>query len=61
MTNKSNSIQYNKMKNSKRKVIKEDTRPIIKLMIDYKTIISVRNKQALDLWMEKYPKAKVIA
>ena len=53
--------QLNRMKNQKKKTPKVDTRPLIKLMIDYKTIISVRNKQALEIWMEKYPKAKVIA
>ncbi|HTL81030.1 MAG TPA: hypothetical protein VL651_04970 [Bacteroidia bacterium] len=33
---------------------------VIKLQVDYRTTISVRSKQALDMWMKKYPNAKVI-
>lgn len=32
----------------------------IKLRIDHKTIITVRTKQAMNMWMEKYPDAQVI-
>jgi hypothetical protein len=32
----------------------------IKLRIDHKTIITVRTKAALNMWMEKYPEATVI-
>ncbi|MBI3509774.1 MAG: hypothetical protein HY064_03855 [Bacteroidetes bacterium] len=33
---------------------------VIKLQVDYRTTISVRSKEALDMWMKKYPNAKVI-
>jgi hypothetical protein len=32
----------------------------IKLRIDHKTIITVRTKEAMQMWMEKYPDAQVI-
>ncbi len=32
----------------------------IKVQIDYKTIITVRNTQALEMWLSKYPDAKVL-
>ena len=31
-----------------------------KVKLDYKTTITIRNLEALDLWKEKYPNAKVI-
>ncbi|TND08418.1 MAG: hypothetical protein FD123_2214 [Bacteroidetes bacterium] len=34
---------------------------IIRLQVDRKTIILVRNKKALSMWMERYPNARVIA
>ncbi|TND08419.1 MAG: hypothetical protein FD123_2215 [Bacteroidetes bacterium] len=47
------------MKNSKNKVkIASGTR--IKLQLDSRTIIYVRSQAAMDMWMEKYPGAKVI-
>jgi hypothetical protein len=32
----------------------------IKLRIDHKTVITVRSKHAMAMWMEKYPGATVI-
>ncbi len=32
----------------------------IKLRLDHKTIITVRTKHAMEIWMEKYPGATVI-
>ncbi|CAN5899459.1 hypothetical protein BH11BAC7_BH11BAC7_16130 [soil metagenome] len=32
----------------------------IKLRIDHKTIITVKNKHAMEMWMVKYPGAVVI-
>ena len=34
---------------------------IIKLQVDSRTIILVRNEKALEMWMSRYPKAKVVA
>ncbi|HEV7232199.1 MAG TPA: hypothetical protein VGO45_12760 [Bacteroidia bacterium] len=33
----------------------------IKLQLDYRTMIVLRSKDALAMWMSKYPDAKVIA
>ena len=33
----------------------------IKVQLDAKTILFVRSKQALKMWLSKYPGAKVIA
>lgn len=32
----------------------------IKLQLDYRTIIYVSNQQALEMWMGKYPGAKIL-
>lgn len=47
------------MKRAKNKA-KIATGARIKLQVDYRTIITVRTQEALDMWMEKYPLAKVI-
>lgn len=33
----------------------------MKLQVDHKTIIVVRTQKALDMWMERYPKAQLMA
>lgn len=47
------------MKRAKNKA-KIATGARIKLQVDYRTIITVRTQEALDMWMEKYPSAKII-
>lgn len=37
-----------------------DELPRIKVQLDYRTIITVRSPQALDMWLAKYPEAKVL-
>ncbi len=51
-----------------KKEIKKETKGIvkqlgeqIKLQLDYRTMIIVRSKAAVAMWMNKYPDAKVIA
>lgn len=56
--------ESNSMKNRHRKPIPMKKAPegkVIKLQVDYRTIISVRSQKALEMWMEKYPNAKVVA
>jgi hypothetical protein len=31
--------------------------PLIKLRIDYRTVITVRSKEALKMWKQRYPDA----
>ncbi|MBC7863159.1 MAG: hypothetical protein IAF38_09305 [Bacteroidia bacterium] len=45
-----------KPKVSKKKQ-KEDTAPRYKLRIDSRTIITVKSKEALKMWKDKYPNA----
>lgn len=47
------------MKRAKSKA-KIPTGARIKLQVDYRTIIVVRTQEALDMWMGKYPAAKII-
>ena len=44
------------------KTIKNKTHegPLVKLRIDYRTIITVRSKEALKMWKQKYPQAVII-
>ena len=43
-----------------KKVVEEDNRPRYKVQIDYKTVITVRTKEAVKSWMQRYPAAKVL-
>lgn len=48
------------MKNDKKnKSVESGDR--FKLQVDYRTIIVVKSKAALQMWMSKYPAAKLIA
>ncbi len=38
----------------------KDISAVIKLQIDYKTVITVSNKKSAENWMQRYPNAKVI-
>ena len=56
--------ESNVMKNRYRKPIltkKPTEGKVIKLQVDYRTIISVKTQSALEMWMKKYPNAKVVA
>lgn len=44
-----------------KKAIVDDSRPKIKIQLDYKTTIIVRTKNALESWLLKFPEAKVIS
>ncbi len=37
-----------------------DNRPKFKLQVDTRTTITVRSAEALKIWQEKYPEAKLI-
>ena len=37
-----------------------DNRPIIKIQLDHRTTITVRTMNALNVWKERYPEAKVV-
>jgi hypothetical protein len=47
------------MKAKKNKTTK-DSSTLIKLQIDYKTIITVSSKKSAENWLQRYPNAKVI-
>lgn len=48
------------MKSNKTVKSRVETGSRIKLRIDSRTIIVVRNQEALDMWMGKYPSAQVV-
>ena len=37
-----------------------DNRPMIKVQLDYKTLLTVRSMSAFKMWKERYPLAKII-
>jgi hypothetical protein len=56
------------MKKEIKKEVKKENKGIvkhlgeqIKMQLDYRTMIIVRSKEAVALWMTKYPNAKIIA
>ncbi|MEO6882750.1 MAG: hypothetical protein ABI199_01860 [Bacteroidia bacterium] len=36
-------------------------KPVIKVQLDYKTVMILRSLKSFDLWKEKYPDAKIIS
>jgi hypothetical protein len=59
--NKENTL----MKTRSRKPLVPAHKPtegkVIKLQVDYRTTIIVRSQKALEMWMGKYPNAKIVA
>jgi hypothetical protein len=52
-----NKKEYRQKAKPSKKPKKEDTAPRYKLRIDSRTIITVKSKEALKMWKEKYPNA----
>jgi hypothetical protein len=59
---------HSKTNTAMKKAAKKETKGIvsqlgeqIKLQLDYRTMIYVRSKESLKMWMSKYPNARVIA
>ena len=44
----------------KTEYIKRTTAKLIKVQLDYRTVISISNIEKLKIWLERYPEAKVI-
>ncbi len=42
------------------KKIPKSTAPVIKIQLDAKTVVSVRNKNAFSKWKQSYPEARII-
>ena len=55
-----NKIHFKVKKTTSKKSSAKDERPVITLKVDAKTIIRLRTKDALKLWLAKYPNAEVI-
>ncbi len=51
------------MKSNIKKKVEEAGKKIkhFKVKLDYKTSITIKNLEALDLWKKRYPNAKVVA
>ncbi len=45
----------------KRKTVDDGSRPIIKIQIDYKTIITVRSLEAFEKWKSLFPEARIVS
>lgn len=57
------TIKTTTMKSKTRKPIMHKTfeGQTMKLRVDSKTIIVVRSQKAVDMWLERYPQAQLIA
>lgn len=42
------------------KLKKQTGAPVIKLQLDAKTVVSIRNKSAIAKWKQAYPEARII-
>ncbi|CAN5408215.1 hypothetical protein BH10BAC1_BH10BAC1_04330 [soil metagenome] len=49
------------MKNKKILPMKISAKKLIKVQLDYKTVITISNMEKLKSWLFRYPEAKVIA
>ncbi len=47
-------------KSQLKKIIAASKNKLIKLQLDYKTIVTLKNPISLQTWLDKYPGAKVI-
>lgn len=45
---------------SKKKVAEKVPEPNIRVKLDYKTIITLKDYSKLDFWKERYPKLEVL-
>ncbi|GAB4146869.1 MAG: hypothetical protein Fur0041_21070 [Bacteroidia bacterium] len=50
-----------KARKSKTAMPKKTEGNVIKLQVDYRTVIVVKSQTALDMWMKRYPNAKIVA
>ncbi len=48
------------MKKEPKATQKASTEKLIKVQLDYRTIITLKTKNALNFWLNKYPEAKVL-
>lgn len=55
-------LKINRMKKLDKKLeyIKSTTAKLIKVQLDYRTVISISNIEKLKVWLIRYPEAKVI-
>ncbi len=53
---KKKTIDMKKLK----KVIKEVSADLIKVQLDHRTIIYVKNKHVLQSWLSRYPNARIL-
>jgi len=49
-----------KQKIKKLEYVKSTTAKLIKVQLDYRTVISISNIEKLKAWLPRYPEAKVI-
>jgi len=50
------------MRNKKKKKrLPDESIPLIKVQLDYKTIITIRSLKVLSLWKERYPNLKIVS
>lgn len=49
---------YNKQKVKRKPAM--DEAAMIRLQIDRKTVITLRTKKSLGMWMERYPNARIV-
>lgn len=61
LVRESKALRNNRIRKPKPVAPKTNGADIIKLQVDYRTVIMVKSKKALEMWMEKYPNAKVVA
>ncbi|MFH2143928.1 MAG: hypothetical protein ABIJ97_16000 [Bacteroidota bacterium] len=45
----------------KKEIIRDSSNGKIKVRLDYRTVITIRNLNVFKLWKEKYPEAEIIA
>jgi len=48
------------MKHKITKILETSKDKLIKVRLDYRTLVTIANKSALKFWLEKYPDAKIV-
>ena len=37
-----------------------EKKPVVKIRLDYRTVVTVKDKSHLKMWIKRFPKAKII-
>jgi hypothetical protein len=49
------------MKKQLKKIVETSKDKLIKVRLDYRTFVTLANRSSLQIWLKKYPDAKIVS